>query len=245
MVKAVRFNRAVAVRPSTSAVGSARPVCPKRCSLADEVTSEPRANHETIRFVFHWNKLAWNFPARLAEWHALVPVSWHIRSTIVLFCVPVDVSSQRIGFSFVATPGELLKRQLRSFFVSFGSIVVILLVETALSITGGAKMHNHPIPGLVGGKSQNPSAVTCPNCGHRLGLLRKEMQPRQRPANRLKRRARARSLLLVFRGALIWFAIVFVLVGVLAGAVGQSMLPTLLGIGLLAVYGFTFLFATR
>jgi len=106
-------------------------------------------------------------------------------------------------------------------------------------------MHNHLISGVVSGKSQNPSAVTCPNCGHHLGLLRKETQFGQGLANRLKRRTRARSVLLVFRGSLLWFAIVFVLVGILAGAVGQSMLPTLLGIGLLAVYGFTFLFATR
>ncbi len=101
------------------------------------------------------------------------------------------------------------------------------------------------ILGSVGGKSSNPSAVTCPNCGHAMGLLRKAALRGQRRANPFKHRRRARPGLLVFRGSLLWFASVFVLVGLLAGAVGQSMLPTLFGIGLLAVYGFTYLLATR
>ena len=99
------------------------------------------------------------------------------------------------------------------------------------------------IPGPVGGKSINPSAVTCPNCGHPVALLRKTPLPDQRRTNLRKHRTGAHSALLVFRGSLIWFAIVFVLVGTLAGAVGQNMLPALFGIGLLAVYGFTYLVA--
>ncbi len=104
-------------------------------------------------------------------------------------------------------------------------------------------MQNRRIPGSFGGKSKNPSSVTCPNCGHPMALLRKAPLPDQRRTNPRKHRTGAHSALLVFRGSLIWFAIVFVLVGMLAGAVGQSMLPTLFGIGLLAVYGFTYLVA--
>ena len=106
-------------------------------------------------------------------------------------------------------------------------------------------MQNRRIPGPFGGKSINPSAVTCPNCGHRVPLLNKAPLPGPRGTNLLKHRKRACSALLVFRGSLLWFAIVFVLVGTLAGAVGQTMLPMLFGIGLLAVYGFTYLLATR
>ena len=106
-------------------------------------------------------------------------------------------------------------------------------------------MHNHLIAGTIGGKPSNPSAVTCPHCGHRLGLLKGKVQSDRRAANPIKRRSRARSSLLVLRGSLLWFACVFVLVGILAGAAGQSMLPTVFGVVLLAVYGFTFLFATR
>ena len=104
-------------------------------------------------------------------------------------------------------------------------------------------MQNRRVPGPVGGKSINPSAVTCPNCGHPMALLRKAPLFGQRRTNPLKHRRRARAALLVFRGSLIWFAIVFILVGMLAGAVGQNMLPALFGIGLLAVYGFTYLVA--
>ena len=106
-------------------------------------------------------------------------------------------------------------------------------------------MQNRRIPGPVGGKSKNPSAVTCPNCGHPMALLRKAPLLGQRRTGLQKHRSRARFPLLVFRGSLLWFAIVLILVGMLAGAVGQNMLPTLFGIGLLAVYGFTFLVAAR
>jgi membrane protein DedA with SNARE-associated domain len=78
-----------------------------------------------------------------------------------------------------------------------------------------------------------------------MALLRKAPLPDRRRSNPRRHRTPARFALLVFRGSLIWFAIVFVLVGMLAGAVGQNMLPTLFGIGLLAVYGFTYLLAAR
>ena len=78
-----------------------------------------------------------------------------------------------------------------------------------------------------------------------MGLLQRKTRSVRRTANRTKIRTRVRSSLLVLRGSLLWFACVFVLVGILAGAAGQSMLPTLFGVVLLAVYGFTFLFATR
>jgi hypothetical protein len=106
-------------------------------------------------------------------------------------------------------------------------------------------MHNHPIAGTISGKPNNPSAVTCPNCGHRMGLLRKKVHSSRRAADPTKRRTRVRSSLLVLRGSLLWFACVFVLVGILAGAAGQSMLPTVFGVVLLAVHGFTYLFAAR
>ncbi|MCH7686323.1 MAG: hypothetical protein IH899_06540 [Planctomycetes bacterium] len=78
-----------------------------------------------------------------------------------------------------------------------------------------------------------------------MALSRKAPLTDQHRTNPRKRRTGAHSALLVFRGSLLWFAIVFILVGTLAGAVGQNMLPTLFGIGLLAVYGFTYLLATR
>jgi len=106
-------------------------------------------------------------------------------------------------------------------------------------------MHNHPMAGTISGRPNNPSAITCPNCGHRLGLLQKKARSARSMPNPAKRRNRARSALLVLRGSLLWFACVFVLVGILAGAAGQSMLPTLFGVLLFDVYGFTYLFATR
>jgi len=106
-------------------------------------------------------------------------------------------------------------------------------------------MQNRHISGLVGGKSINPSAVTCPNCGHLLASLRKTPRSGKRQTSPRRDRTPARFVLQVFRGSLIWFAIVFVLVGTLAGAVGQNMWPTLFGIGLLAVYGTTYLLAAR
>lgn len=110
------------------------------------------------------------------------------------------------------------------------------------------------------GKAIDPTTLTCPNCGHRARLFERERRVvPKKPAHRLLARrtnliksteeasvrTRIVPALLAVRGGLLWFSIVLLTVGAFSGLLRQSILPGLVGAGLLAVYGLTSLALRR